>query len=149
MEINSINKILKCAAATMLGEVEELKSNVLAETARLVKEQKLSSKVIDGENGFYALCHITKENETIKEISFNEQCVIGRSNSLNPLDITTNDKWLSKTHFKIFVNAAGVPFIEDLESRNGTYVNDIKIQESKLLHRGDCIRAGHSIFIFL
>ena len=86
MEINSINKILRNAAITMLGEVEELKSNVLAETARLVKEQKLSSKVIDGENGFYALCHITKENETIKEISFNEQCVIGRSNSLNPLD---------------------------------------------------------------
>lgn len=149
MKINSIDKILKGAAVTMLVEAEELKSNVLAETARLVNEKKLSKEIIEEEVGHYALCHITKNEETIKEFSFNQQCQVGRAKSLNDLDISTDDKWLSKSHFKIVVNEDGVPIIEDLESINGTYVNDIKFNERKILHRGDCIRAGHSIFIFL
>lgn len=149
MKINSIDKILKGAAVTMLVEAEELKSNVLAETARLVNEKKLSKEIIEEEVGHYALCYIAKNAETIKEFSFNQQCQVGRAKSLNDLDISTDDKWLSKSHFKIVVDGEGIPIIEDLESRNGTYVNDIKIDERKILHRGDCIRAGHSIFIFL
>ncbi len=56
------------------------------------------------------------------------------------------DKGASRSHAEIF-RIGEMCFIRDLDSRNGTYVNDGKIEE-ELLREGDRIQIGATILVF-
>ena len=70
--------------------------------------------------------------------------IIGRSLDC---DITVTAGSVSRQHAAITVNA-GVVTLEDLDSTNGTYVNDAAIRRVRL-GRGDLISVGSTIFKFL
>lgn len=73
-----------------------------------------------------------------------DQMTIGRDSS-NWICLT--DRSASRKHCLVSKN--GQEFkLQDLESRNGTFVNDIPIQERSLQH-GDKIGVGDSSFLFL
>lgn len=74
----------------------------------------------------------------------NSSVQVGRSKRCNVL---VNDSELSREHFQIFFNE-GYIFLKDLESQNGTYWNDKKIEESTIINNGDVIKAGKTTFQF-
>ena len=63
-----------------------------------------------------------------------------------PSDITVDDWSLSRAHFRLSVEA--VPAIEDLGSKNGTFVNGHRVTGQKELDDGAVIRAGRCLFVF-
>src|SRR4029453_998777 len=72
-----------------------------------------------------------------------ENLVIGR-------DVTDGvqilDQGVSRRHAEV-IRIGEMYFIKDLESRNGTFVNDKQISE-ELLRIGDQIRIGNSLLVF-
>lgn len=59
----------------------------------------------------------------------------------NDNDFITNDPEVSRHHARLLSEADGSWLLEDLESTNGTFVNDSRIAR-KRLHRQDRIRLG-------
>jgi transcriptional regulator with GAF, ATPase, and Fis domain len=74
----------------------------------------------------------------------NDEVTVGRDGS-NQLAIS--DPSLSRRHCVLVRDAEGYK-IRDLGSRNGTFVNGLAVQESRLRH-GDQISAGDSVFVLL
>jgi len=70
--------------------------------------------------------------------------LIGRSSEC---DIRVDQESISRNHAKI-VNTGKAVLVRDLGSTNGTYVNDLPIEEH-VLHDGDHIKLGRTIFKFL
>lgn len=70
--------------------------------------------------------------------------LIGRSSKS---DIQVDQESISRQHAKI-VNTGREIVIRDLDSTNGTYVNDVAITEH-VLRDGDLIKVGRTIFKFL
>jgi pSer/pThr/pTyr-binding forkhead associated (FHA) protein len=64
---------------------------------------------------------------------------IGRSGDN---DVKLSHASVSRHHAEIFVDADGNVFVRDLNSSNGTFVNDVKIQGGKELKPGDVVRVG-------
>lgn len=62
-------------------------------------------------------------------------------------DIILPDASVSSTHAKI-AHTAEKFIISDLGSRNGTYLNDVRIVEPRDLQHGDRIRMGHCLLTF-
>jgi Nif-specific regulatory protein len=58
------------------------------------------------------------------------------------------DNSVSRRHCRVSADAAGRFVVEDLESRNGTFVNGVPARERRLTH-GDRIRLGDCHFMFL
>jgi transcriptional regulator with GAF, ATPase, and Fis domain len=73
-----------------------------------------------------------------------ESLVIGRETAAN---LCIPDASVSRRHSKIEKNDAGF-VLTDLESLNGTFVNDVPVK-SRLLEHGDRVRIGDSQFLFL
>lgn len=71
--------------------------------------------------------------------------LIGRSSRAF---LCLDEKSVSHKHANLMVLATGCT-IEDLESTNGTFVNDRKLTASQQLHAGDVIRIGNNAFGFL
>ncbi len=70
--------------------------------------------------------------------------VIGRSSKV---DIQIDEESISRSH-AVIDNYGDVVIARDLESTNGTYVNDSPVRERRL-HDGDQIKIGRTIFKFL
>src|SRR5215470_1075905 len=73
-----------------------------------------------------------------------ESLVIGRETAAN---LCIPDASVSRRHSKIEKNDSGF-VLTDLESLNGTFVNDVPVK-SRLLEHGDRVRIGDSQFLFL
>lgn len=69
------------------------------------------------------------------------ETIIGRQPGV---DILVRDPRVSRHHCKIVIGDAG-PKILDMESRNGTFVNDVQVKEI-YLNDSDLIRVGDMIF---
>lgn len=70
--------------------------------------------------------------------------VIGRDQSAEVrLDFTT----VSRQHARILVNEEGA-FLEDLQSKNGTFVRNTKVSSPVLLAEGDQVRVGSVLLTF-
>lgn len=69
---------------------------------------------------------------------------VGRGDDVN---ITVDDENMSRRHFEI-VEKDGGYVVRDLQSRNGTFVNNQKVTESPL-GIGDTIRAGATSFVLV
>jgi pSer/pThr/pTyr-binding forkhead associated (FHA) protein len=65
---------------------------------------------------------------------------IGRSQDN---DIVLEHASVSRHHAEIFIDAEGRVFIRDLNSANGTYINEQKISGGGQLHAGDVLQLGH------
>lgn len=73
-----------------------------------------------------------------------KQLVVGRA---GPSDLIVDEKRLSRRHFTVTLER-GMGTIQDLKSRNGTYVNGERVKKSEL-RDGDIIEAGGLVFVFL
>ena len=70
--------------------------------------------------------------------------VIGRSSKV---DIQVDEESISRSH-AVIDNYGDTVIARDLESTNGTYVNDLPVREKRLID-GDQIKIGRTIFKFL
>ena len=68
---------------------------------------------------------------------------VGRANGNN---IVLSDNSISKYHVKFVIEIDGTLWIHDLNSTNGTFVNDNKISEKKQLTLQDTVKLGVIIF---
>jgi ABC transport system ATP-binding/permease protein len=78
-----------------------------------------------------------------KFIIENQSTVIGRMNA----DVNLKDPDVSRKHALIERQEGGQIVLRDLESRNGTFVNQQRISNC-VLSKGDQIRMGQSVLIF-
>jgi hypothetical protein len=86
---------------------------------------------------------LTADNGTMHPL-MDEISLIGRTGSS---DIALPDASISSKHARILRTAEGF-VIEDLGSRNGTFVNSEKVTEKRLLADGDTVRLGKVILMF-
>ncbi|MBX3365593.1 MAG: FHA domain-containing protein [Phycisphaeraceae bacterium] len=77
------------------------------------------------------------------ELPANEPQLIGRSSEALPM----TDNTVSRRHAELTPDA-GLWFIRDLSSQNGTYVNGHRIESRVALKPGDQIRVGSTLFVF-
>lgn len=54
---------------------------------------------------------------------------------------------MSRAHARVTRRGAG-DFLEDLGSKQGTFVNERRIEQPTVLADGDCIEMGHSLFVY-
>ena len=62
-------------------------------------------------------------------------------------EVSVGDKSMSRYHCWVLKSKTDV-VIEDLGSSNGTYVNGTAIHEPTVLHKGDRVKIGSSLFEF-
>ncbi len=58
------------------------------------------------------------------------------------------DNWVSTRHATLRAKAGGAFFLEDRESRNGTFVNGQKIAGRERIFDGDLLEIGHTLLCF-
>lgn len=75
---------------------------------------------------------------------FRDEVVVGRAIDA---DIPVNATDLSRRHMALRRNPQGQYSVMDLESRNGVYLNGVKVHAA-LLHEGDNLQLGTVVFIF-
>lgn len=126
-----------------------LLGTVLAEGARLIAEGKVSEAVQRSQPGFFALCRLSTEGDEVLELHAPFEVTVGRAASISAGTWHVEDKWMSKAHFRVMATSEDVMEIEDMESLNGTSVNDRPLEGRRRLLRGDTIAAGHSVFVLL
>jgi pSer/pThr/pTyr-binding forkhead associated (FHA) protein len=62
-------------------------------------------------------------------------------------DVQVNSLKMSRRHFELRSQGKKV-FLQDLRSRSGTYVNNVRV-DTRELRDGDIISAGEQVFVFL
>ncbi len=81
----------------------------------------------------------------LEHYSIDKQLTLGRANDNN---IYLKDPFVSKKHLKI-TEDEGDYYLEDLNSANGTFLNDERIQDVVKLDSGDVIKVGNVEFLFV
>lgn len=87
-----------------------------------------------------------KDGEAVADIYplVRESTIIGRADSCS---IWLPDQYLSSKHAKIEKDKDHF-YVEDLKSANGTYLNNVKLEEPTVLKEGDRISLGRMDLIF-
>jgi pSer/pThr/pTyr-binding forkhead associated (FHA) protein len=62
-------------------------------------------------------------------------------------DVNLADPEISRRHAVIRAGEGDAPTIEDLGSRNGTWVNDRRVEEPTALQMGDVVRLGNTVWL--
>ncbi len=71
-----------------------------------------------------------------------EEVTIGRAPGCSvPL---ADDTYVSQLHARIYIRD-GKPFVEDLGSTNGTFLNRDRLSKTMPLHRGDKLQVGQTV----
>jgi transcriptional regulator with GAF, ATPase, and Fis domain len=70
---------------------------------------------------------------------------IGRS--AEKADVFIDDQRISRAHLKFTNSRNHLAMVEDLGSKNGTFVNGRRIKEQSALEEGDVVRAGSTFFV--
>jgi pSer/pThr/pTyr-binding forkhead associated (FHA) protein len=78
------------------------------------------------------------------EIQIEGSYFVGRSPINN---LYFEDNLLSKQHFVLEMTKMGC-YIEDLQTKNSTFVNSVRISGRRKLTEGDVITAGREKFVF-
>ncbi len=86
------------------------------------------------------LIHRTPEGEETKLPVTTKPIVLGRGIET---DIRVEDDEVSRTHCAIWLESEKI-LVKDLRSRNGTFVNDQRVNEAEL-KPGDHVRIGHYV----
>jgi hypothetical protein len=92
-------------------------------------------------------CLVTVSGQRI-ELENNHSYVLGRGREC---DVVVSDMACSRRHARITVGGEGrrAVFVEDLGSRNGTYVNDARIWDRTSVKDGGIIRIGATVYMLL
>ncbi len=77
--------------------------------------------------------------------ALNNETKLGRGSENT---ITIKDPFISKEHIKIY-SEDGDYYLEDLNSANGTFLNEKKVEGREKLYNGDIINIGQLGFIFV
>ena len=85
----------------------------------------------------YGLFIRNKQDNSILKVLRHGEIILGRGTGS---DLRINNITVSTRHARIYTYLT-VSYIEDLDSTNGTYVNDKRI-DKHVLHPGDVIRLG-------
>lgn len=80
-----------------------------------------------------------------EEYILGDEIIIGRGGQNN---IDLRDPYISKKHARI-VSDENQYFLEDLNSANGTYLNNEKVLDAIRLKNGDRIKLGQIEFLFV
>ncbi len=75
-------------------------------------------------------------------ISVNEVLTMGRNEDNM---VVLEDRYVSSHHLKIYFRNTDY-ILEDLNSTNGTFINEVRIKNKVTLNKGDKIRVGTSTF---
>ena len=115
---------------------------------RLIYLDIKSMYTVESEIGSYL--KLINRKETIPyrikdEYAIKDEITIGRSNRST---ITLRDPYVSKEHLRI-VKDEGKYFLEDLNSANGTYLNNGKVLDVTMLKNGDRVKLGQIEFLFV
>ena len=86
---------------------------------------------------------VTKGSGIGRDHAVTTECVVGRGADA---DFVLEDTNASRRHCRVLVDGAGYA-VEDLGSRNGTFVNGTRIQR-RTVGDGDVIRIGGTEFVF-
>lgn len=86
---------------------------------------------------------VTKGSATGRDHAVTTECVVGRGTDV---DFNIEDGNASRRHCRVLVDGAGYA-VEDLGSRNGTFVNGVRIQR-QAIKDGDVVRVGSTEFVF-
>lgn len=82
------------------------------------------------------------EPSTAEMFPLSEEVTIGRAPGCSvPL---ADDTFVSQLHARIYVRD-GQPFVEDLGSTNGTFLNRTRLTETMPLQRGDRLQIGQTV----
>jgi hypothetical protein len=82
------------------------------------------------------------EPATAQIFPLGEEVTIGRAPGCSvPL---ADDTFVSQLHARIYVRE-GRPFVEDLGSTNGTFLNRARLSRTMPLHRGDRLQVGQTV----
>lgn len=85
------------------------------------------------------------DNHNLKRggvIPVNEVLTMGRSEDNM---VILEDRYVSSHHLKIYFRNTDY-MLEDLNSTNGTFLNDVRVRNKVTLNKGDKIRVGTSTF---
>ncbi|HEV3364252.1 MAG TPA: FHA domain-containing protein [Acidimicrobiia bacterium] len=79
---------------------------------------------------------------TSQVFPLSEEVTIGRAPGCSvPL---ADDTYVSQLHARIYIRE-GKPFVEDLGSTNGTFLNRDRLSKTMPLHRGDKLQIGQTV----
>jgi pSer/pThr/pTyr-binding forkhead associated (FHA) protein len=128
------------------GSIIELGSQVTIEyrlPEELIKPRVISPYVIrEGEPGSQP-CLVLVEEAEIKEAYLLQSADITVGRSVGN-DIVIQQTDISRTHLRVFWKDRNF-HVEDMNSRNGTFINGIAVTETRKLVHSDVIRVGTSI----
>ncbi len=71
-----------------------------------------------------------------------DEVTIGRASSCQV--VLVDDTYVSQIHARVFIHQ-GRPFLEDLGSTNGTYLNQARVETVAPLGRGDHVQIGRTL----
>jgi len=82
------------------------------------------------------------EPATAQVFPLSEEVTIGRAPGCSvPL---ADDTYVSQLHARIYIRE-GQPFVEDLGSTNGTFLNRARLTQTMPLRRGDRVQVGQTV----
>ncbi len=119
-----------------------------------MKDPKITAKTIflddeSTEKGIakrvnYLIIIFGREDDLGKEMEIIRDTIVGRSLKS---DFVTSDPLMSRQHFKLSIKDGKV-YVEDLNSLNGTFLNQKLLKGKTVLNSGDIITAGRTVFKF-
>ncbi|MFN0249299.1 MAG: FHA domain-containing protein, partial [Kofleriaceae bacterium] len=84
---------------------------------------------------------------SLDEVEIGRTPSAGYRRSGSRLRVGVSGTWASERHARL-VRSLGKWQVEDLESKNGTWINGTRVTRS-LLADGDVVDVGHTLFVFL
>lgn len=111
---------------------------------RLIYLDIRSVNITGREDGSY-LKLISKSKGLREYYPLKKELTVGRSNINN---VVINDPYISARHLKIERGKDRI-FLTDLNSSNGTYINNIRVNDPVELMNGDRIKVGDVEFLFV
>lgn len=126
-----------------------LLGNALALGSRLVAKGALPEDVMNGKDGSYALCLVTRDGADVRVLRFGDSIEVGREPEDGTASWKVADPWMSRRHFCVSVDDTGTLWLCCHVSKNGTFVNDRAADGRTALRRGDVVRAGNSSWLVL
>lgn len=120
--------------------IRELRAPALAPTGGATNRAK--SRKTAPPKAFATLQVLAPENRRGEVVPIDSEITIGRGGGCAL--VLTDDQYASTVHARVFRRGNDL-FIDDLESRNGTFVNGNRISTTTELRRGDRIQVGQTV----
>ncbi|MDD4169074.1 MAG: FHA domain-containing protein [Desulfotomaculaceae bacterium] len=136
----SIFKLIKW----MVGDLQEVAPQDFKESRSVHKAGSLPCETGDG-------AELVVDESLFPELKSGETFVVGQEVLLGRdrrCDINIAASFASARHARIYLKE-GQYWLEDLESTNGTFLNEIPVDKPIVLANGDIIRIGSVIFRFV